>query len=41
MRMIIILARMEWIAIPFAAATVVATLAGGALGLRLAHSSPR
>ena len=31
---------MEWIAIPFAAATVVATLAGGALGLRLAHSLP-
>ncbi len=31
---------MEWIAIPFAAATVVATVAGGALGLRLAHSLP-
>jgi ZIP family zinc transporter len=31
---------MEWIAIPFAAATVVATFAGGALALRLAHSLP-
>ena len=31
---------MEWIAIPFAAATVVATFAGGALGLRMAHSLP-
>jgi ZIP family zinc transporter len=31
---------MEWIAIPFAAATVAATAAGGALGLRLAHSLP-
>jgi zinc transporter, ZIP family len=40
MRVIIILVCMEWIAIPFAAATVVATLAGGALGLRLAHSLP-
>ncbi len=33
-------APMEWIAIPFACATVVATFAGGALGLRLAHSLP-
>jgi zinc transporter, ZIP family len=31
---------MEWIVLPFGAATVVATLAGGALGLRLAHSLP-
>ncbi len=31
---------MEWIAIPFALATVGATLAGGALALRLAHSLP-
>lgn len=31
---------MEWIAIPFALATVAATLAGGALALRLAHSLP-
>jgi len=31
---------MEWIAIPFAAATAAATLAGGALALRLAHSLP-
>jgi ZIP family zinc transporter len=38
--MIIILARMEWIAIPFALVTVVATFAGGALALRLAHSLP-
>jgi zinc transporter ZupT len=40
MRMIIILASMEWIAIPFALVTVVATFAGGALALRLAHSLP-
>jgi ZIP family zinc transporter len=38
--MIIILASMEWIAIPFACATVAATFAGGALGLRLAHRLP-
>ena len=38
--MIIILAPMEWIAIPFALATVAATFAGGALALRLAHSLP-
>jgi ZIP family zinc transporter len=38
--MIIILASMEWIAIPFAVATVAATFAGGALGLRLAHRLP-
>jgi ZIP family zinc transporter len=38
--MIIILASMEWIAIPFALITVVATFAGGALALRLAHSLP-
>ncbi len=38
--MIIILASMEWIAIPFALATVAATFAGGALALRLAHSLP-
>ena len=31
---------MEWIAIPFACATVAATFAGGALGLRLAHTIP-
>jgi hypothetical protein len=31
---------MEWIAIPFAFATVAATFAGGALGLRLSHSIP-
>jgi ZIP family zinc transporter len=31
---------MEWIVIPFALATVAATLAGGALALRLAHSLP-
>jgi ZIP family zinc transporter len=31
---------MEWIAIPFGAATVAATFAGGALGLRLAHTLP-
>ena len=31
---------MEWIAIPFALATVAATFAGGALALRLAHSLP-
>ena len=31
---------MEWIALPFACATVAATFAGGALGLRLAHSLP-
>ncbi len=31
---------MEWIAIPFGAATVAATFAGGALALRLAHSLP-
>jgi ZIP family zinc transporter len=31
---------MEWIAIPFGAAAVAATFAGGALGLRLAHSLP-
>ena len=31
---------MEWIAIPFGAATVCATFAGGALGLRLSHSLP-
>ncbi len=31
---------MEWIAIPFACVTVVATLAGGAIALRLAHSLP-
>ena len=31
---------MEWIALPFAAVTVAATFAGGALGLRLAHSLP-
>jgi ZIP family zinc transporter len=37
--MIIILI-VEWIAIPFGAATVVATFAGGALALRLAHSLP-
>jgi zinc transporter ZupT len=30
----------EWIALPFAAATVAATFAGGALALRLAHSLP-
>jgi zinc transporter, ZIP family len=30
----------EWIAIPFGVATVLATLAGGALGLRLARSLP-
>ncbi len=33
-------ASMEWIAIPFACATVAATFAGGALGLRLSHSIP-
>jgi ZIP family zinc transporter len=38
--MIIILAPMEWIAIPFAFATVAATFAGGALGLRLSHRLP-
>ena len=31
---------MDWIAIPFALATVAATFAGGALALRLAHSLP-
>ena len=31
---------MTWIAIPFAAFTVFSTLAGGLLGLRLAHSLP-
>ena len=31
---------MEWIALPFAFATVAATFAGGALGLRLSHSLP-
>jgi zinc transporter, ZIP family len=31
---------MEWIVLPFAAATTLATLAGGALALRLAHSLP-
>ena len=31
---------MDWIVIPFAVATVAATFAGGALGLRLAHSLP-
>jgi ZIP family zinc transporter len=31
---------MEWIAIPFGAATVAATFAGGALALRLSHSLP-
>ena len=31
---------MEWIALPFAVATVAATFAGGALALRLAHSLP-
>ncbi len=31
---------MEWIALPFAALTVAATFAGGALALRLAHSLP-
>jgi zinc transporter ZupT len=31
---------MEWIVIPFAVATVLATFAGGALALRLAHSLP-
>jgi ZIP family zinc transporter len=30
----------DWIALPFALATVFATLAGGALALRLAHSLP-
>ena len=38
--MIIIPRPMEWIALPFACATVVATFAGGALGLRLSHSLP-
>ena len=33
-------ASMEWIALPFAAATVAATFAGGAVGLRLSHSVP-
>ncbi len=33
-------APMEWIAIPFALVTVVATFAGGALALRLSHSLP-
>src|SRR4029079_13773245 len=40
MRMIIILASMEWIAIPFALVTVVATFAAGALALRLVHALP-
>ena len=31
---------MEWIVIPFGVATVLATFAGGALGLRLSHSLP-
>jgi len=31
---------MEWIAIPFGAATVVATFAGGMLALRLSHALP-
>ncbi len=31
---------MEWIVLPFALATVAATLAGGALALRLSHSLP-
>lgn len=31
---------MTWIALPFAAVTVLATFAGGLLGLRLAHSLP-
>jgi ZIP family zinc transporter len=38
--MIIILASMDWIVLPFALATVAATFAGGALALRLAHSLP-
>jgi ZIP family zinc transporter len=38
--MIIILASMDWIAIPFALVTVAATFAGGLLALRLAHSLP-
>ena len=40
LRMIIILASMDWIVLPFALATVAATFAGGALALRLAHSLP-
>ena len=40
MRMIIILASMDWIVIPFALVTVAATFAGGLLALRLAHSLP-
>ena len=40
MRMIIILAAVDWIAIPFALITVAATFAGGLLALRLAHSLP-
>ena len=31
---------MDWIVLPFALATVAATFAGGAIGLRLAHSLP-
>ena len=31
---------MTWIAIPFGAFTVLSTMAGGLLGLRLAHSLP-
>ena len=38
--MIIILAVMDWTVLPFAIATVAATFAGGALGLRLSHSLP-
>jgi ZIP family zinc transporter len=38
--MIIIITSMEWIVLPFALATVAATLAGGALALRVAHSLP-
>jgi ZIP family zinc transporter len=38
--MIIILDSMEWIVIPFALATVGATLTGGAIALRLSHSLP-
>ncbi len=36
----IIIIKMDWIVLPFALATVAATLAGGALALRLAHSLP-
>jgi len=36
----IIILKMEWIAIPFGAVTVLATFAGGMLALRLSHALP-